>query len=224
MVATPYTAEFYDERGLSHRSAEVIVPMVLDLVAPSSVADVGCGTGEFLAVVREHGVRDVLGIDGAWVERSRLEIPPTAFRSADLEQPLSLGRRFDLLLSLEVAEHLPESAAWTFVTSLVSLAPVVVFSAAIPGQGGTHHVNEQWPAYWAAQFVHHGYTGFDPFRRALWDEHEVAVWYRQNIVLFVADEHLRRSRRLRKRLRDVPTELQALVHPGVFQAKLGELA
>src|SRR5262245_44009168 len=133
----PYTNEYY--RALSdgaRRSARVVLPLVLEFVRPRSVIDVGCGLGTWLAVFREHGVEDVWGMDGDHVDREWLEIPADRFLAHDLSQPLRLGRSFDLVVSLEVAEHLPPSCADAFVESLTRLGPLLLFSAAAPYQGG----------------------------------------------------------------------------------------
>jgi hypothetical protein len=127
----------------------------------------------------------VLGIDGHYVNSQELRIAPEHFRGADLAAPFHVGRRFDVAMSLEVAEHLPTSVAASFVTSLVELAPAVLFSAAVPGQGGVGHINEQWPWYWKTQFARLGYLQLDPFRRLLWGNAEVAPYYQQNLYLYV---------------------------------------
>ena len=90
-----------------------------------------------------------------------LPIPKKNFFAVDLKRPLQLERRFDLVLSLEVAEHLPEECAATFVESLIGLGSVILFSAAIPFQGGTHHVNEQWSNYWVKNFQEREYVVID---------------------------------------------------------------
>ena len=70
----------------------------------------------------------------------------TVSSQRDLAQPLQIDRRFDLALSLEVAEHLPPECGSEFVQTLTDLSSVILFSAAIPFQGGTDHLNEQWPS------------------------------------------------------------------------------
>ena len=55
-------------------------------------------------------------------------------------------------------------------------------SAALPGQGGTHHVNEQWIDYWANMFGQHGYQPFDFLRPLFWDDARIEPWYRQNAI------------------------------------------
>ena len=166
-------------------SARVCVPLIAELLHPSSVVDVGCGQGEWLRVFAEQGVSDYQGIDGDHVADDQLLIPSERFRRHDLQQPLNLGRRFDVALSLEVAEHLPARSAESFVRTLAGLAPAVVFSAAVPGQGGVHHVNEQWPWYWKELFAREGYVQLDPFRQVVWKQKEVAVYYQHNLFLYV---------------------------------------
>lgn len=173
---------------MSDSSVEVVVPIVLALCEPRSVIDVGCLFGAWAAHCRRLGVEDVLGVDGHYVDRSALQIPEESFVEHDLAQPLKLTRTFDLALSLEVAHYLPEPRAAGFVADLCGLAPLVLFSAAIPYQGGAIHVNEQWPGYWAQRFAAHGYVPVDCIRDEVWEHPSVASWYAQNTLLFVSDD------------------------------------
>jgi SAM-dependent methyltransferase len=182
-----YDSEFFEslEDG-TERSAEACVDLLVELFRPASVVDLGCGTGLWLAAFKSRGVSDLLGVDGSWVPRDRLAIPASQFREHDLRIPLDVDRRFDLALCLETAEHVPPDCASTLVDSLTRLAPVIVFSAAVPGQGGTGHVNEQWPTYWAGRFAEKGYRCFTGVRERIWDRKEIEVWYRQNMLCFVS--------------------------------------
>jgi SAM-dependent methyltransferase len=166
-------------------SASVCVPLIIDLLRPASVIDVGCGRGEWLKVLAASGVADIQGVDGSHVKDEELLISPQCFLRHDLTRALRIQRRYDLAISLEVGEHLPKKAASTYVASLVALAPAVVFSAAVPGQGGVHHVNEQWQWYWKEHFARHGYVQLDPFRRLIWNHGQVAAYYQHNIFLYV---------------------------------------
>jgi len=157
------------------RSAEVIVDLIVDEFDPATVVDVGCGEGWFCKEFRARGV-EALGVDGDKL--------PEVDRVVDLSRKFDLGQ-FDVALSLEVGEHLPARAADRFVRSLCEAAPVVVFSAAIPKQGGPNHVNEQWPAYWADLFAEHGHThASGALRWRIWDNPDVECWYRQNLLVF----------------------------------------
>jgi len=107
-----YTKEFYRiQQPGSLQAARTIVPLVAQLIKPKSVVDVGCGTGTFLSVFRENGIEDILGIDGNYVDRNMLLIPKEYFLPQDITKSFKLGRRFDLVVSLEVAEHLPAHRA-----------------------------------------------------------------------------------------------------------------
>lgn len=186
-----YSDQFFANiRSGSRRSAEVIVPRLMELLHPRSVLDVGCGVGAWLDVFQQHGVAEIFGVDGSYVEPQTLEIPTACFAAHDLTQPLHLARRFDLVMSLEVAEHVPSACAAAFVESLTAHSTAVLFSAAIPFQGGTHHVNEQWPGYWMAHFQQRGYVALDGLRQEFWDNAQVEWWYTQNMLLFVHQTRL----------------------------------
>jgi SAM-dependent methyltransferase len=186
-----YDADFYADKSVgSRRSAAAVLPVIMGILGPRSVVDIGCGVGTWLAEVANVGIDDYLGIDGDYVPKEEMQIPLARFRAADLNQPLELGRIYDLAISLEVAEHLPSESSSTFIGSLVEAAPAVLFSAAIPGQGGSGHVNEQWQDYWRALFATRGYVATDAMRRAIWGNAEVVWWYQQNMVLYVERETL----------------------------------
>jgi SAM-dependent methyltransferase len=211
---TPYGREFYlDQQDGSFRSAEAVVPHILLAFGPGSVVDVGCGVGTWLSVVEREGVQDVVGMDGDYVDRSMLKISRENFVSADLRMPLPVKRSFDLAMCLEVAEHLPEAVAAELVRQLTALAPVVVFSAAIPGQDGTDHINEQWQDYWRARFAAEGFAAYDVIRPRIWNDDRIEFWYRQNIICYVKAGHPAAAG-----LVPVPEAASLnFVHPALFQ-------
>jgi SAM-dependent methyltransferase len=215
-----YTKDYYShEEERSRLAARVIVPLVLELVRPNSVIDVGCGTGEWLSVFGENGVEDVWGVDGAYVPRDLLKIPQDRFIPADLEHPLNVNRKFDLVVSLEVAEHLSNRSAEIFVDSLTGLGPLILFSAAIPHQGGVNHINEQWQEYWAKLFDNRGYTVIDPLRRKVWNNEDVPEYYAQNILMFVAREQLGNYPLLSTEYKLREPSMLSVVHPKTYLQK-----
>ncbi len=165
-------------------SAEIIVPFIVEGLKPKSVVDIGCGIGAWLSVFKRKGAAEIFGIDGDWVKKEYLIIPQKCFQVVDLSKPFKLKKTYDLAICLEVAEHLPEEQAENFIKELTQSAPVIVFSAAIPFQGGTNHINEQWPDYWVKLFENEGYCVSDCFRSKFWEEEKIACWYRQNMFLF----------------------------------------
>lgn len=180
-----YTADWF--RGHSQgafSSAREVLPLAFKVLPHDLVVDVGCGLGMWLSAATRLGASRVVGIDGDYVDRSQLAIQD--FRAADLTLPLDIEEKFDLALSLEVAEHLPAASAEQFVTTITSLAPTVIFSAAVPMQGGNHHINEQWPGYWSALFRKRGFHCYDSLRRAIWMNEAIEAWYRQNILVYSA--------------------------------------
>jgi SAM-dependent methyltransferase len=213
---TSYDVEFFDTlRPRARSSAAVIAPLVIDLIAPKRVIDVGCGTGSWLRVFANFGC-DICGIDGGHVPRELLEIPATCFMPRDLALPLHFADTWDLAISLEVAEHLAPSSAETFVRGLAQLAPVLLFSAAIPNQGGRHHVNEQWPSYWVDLFSQQAMLPIDCIRPLVWEDPRVAWWYAQNTLLFVNHAHLHDYPKLPRVTEEKGHRVPSLVHPHLY--------
>jgi SAM-dependent methyltransferase len=213
-----YGSDFFKgQQDGSKRSAEIIVPMVVQLLRPRSVVDVGCGTGAWLSVFSKLGISEYTGIDGEYVDPSMLQIPEFAFRSADLSQPLTaeIQGTYDLAVSLEVGEHLCADRADVYIRSLTRLADVVLFSAAIPYQGGRHHINEQWPDYWARLFRSEGYVCFDCIRERVWFNDQVQWWYAQNTLLYVRETSVSRYPGLAG-MTPQPPESLPKVHPRLY--------
>jgi len=214
MSKIPYTKKFFDDlRENTLRSARKIVPIVMDLINPKSVIDVGCGVGIWLAEFQKSGIDEFIGVDGEYIDPSSLVIPETKFRAVDLNKPFQLERRFDLVVCLEVAEHLPEDNAEQFMDSLTKLGNCILFSAAIPFQGGEDHLNEQWPEYWASLFSKKNYILIDYFRERIWNNQEVEWWYAQNMVLFIRERAKKNFPTLFQEFKKVKNTGLSLIHP-----------
>lgn len=210
MAGASFDGRAYDRiRAGCQASAAVVVPLLLRWFTPRTALDVGGGEGWFALQLADRGV------DVAVVDRERPDdAAPVDRIVADLARPLEALlalNHVDLALCLEVAEHLPEAAADALVEGLVRAADVVAFSAAVPGQGGHGHLNEQWPDYWTVRFNTHGYLGSGAFRHELWDDERVEPWYRQNLVVYCAPDAVPAD--LVDEFETVPL---ALVHPRIF--------
>jgi SAM-dependent methyltransferase len=180
-----YSKNFYLELAkTSDKSANVLAPLLIKKFHPFSVVDFGCGTGSFCKAFIANGITDVLGIEGEWI----LEVPAMMtekwLKIQDLKSPISLQKRFDLAICLEVAEHLPPDSSRLLINSLVKASDRIAFSAAIPGQSGTEHINLQFPDFWGKLFEEHEYfLEWDP-RNEIWNTKGLAPWYKQNLLIF----------------------------------------
>ena len=218
MTASLYPAGFYENRRAHTAHAARRILGALPAALPrDSVADIGCGTGTWLAAALALDAKTAFGIEGDWVTSSMLDDPAIAFAPQDLEQRFT-APRVDLAMSLEVAEHLSPARAESFVADLVALAPAILFSAAIPGQGGVGHLNEQWQSWWAERFAAFGYTAHDLIRPAIWTDEAIPAWYRQNVVLYLDET-------TRTRLGLAPSDPALLdkVHPSFWARANREL-
>jgi SAM-dependent methyltransferase len=210
-----YNVEFFlAQSDGSLRSAQVILGHVLELISPASVVDVGCGSGGWISVLLQHGITDALGVDYPTTE-AFLSIPTKHFLAQDLEKTMKIERRFDLAMSLEVAEHLPSSSADNFVSLLTSLSSRVLFSAAVPHQAGCNHQNEQWQSYWQAKFELNGFYPFDVIRPLIWNDARVKTHYRQNVLLYLNEDISNDLLKTKIRQRVYPA-LSSVVHPDLY--------
>jgi SAM-dependent methyltransferase len=192
-MSKSYDQRFFDWVNFTAaRSARHVIPILIDHLRPRSVLDVGCGQGAWLAVWRELGAADILGIDGAYVAPESLLVPRENFLVRDLMERLRLDRRFDLVQSLEVAEHLRPEASADFIAPLCAHGDIVLFSAAQPGQGGEGHVNERELSIWAAEFAKRGYAAFDFVRPQIDNNRSIDPWYRYNTIVFANSSGARR--------------------------------
>lgn len=184
------TAFFEDNVAVAGPAAAVVMPWVIERTKAHSVIDVGCGPGTWLSVAKSLGC-EVQGYDG-YAPDSHLLIDQSEFTRHDLTEGIDC-HGFDLAMSLEVAEHLPESSAAALVAGLCR-APYVFWSAAIPGQNGVNHINEQWPSWWAPYFAANGYYGSCDIRRVFWDDRRIAGYYRQNFIIWSTPTGLKELR------------------------------
>lgn len=217
-----YDAAFYaNQKAGSRNSAEIVLALLSPMLGGAgSALDVGCGAGGWLKAFSDlQPGADICGVDHPDAPRSEMFIDPARFIGRDLSAPFDLGRKFDLAISLEVAEHIAEQNAPAFIDNLTRHADVIVFSAAIPRQGGTGHVNEQWPQYWAGLMATRGYRLHDVIRPLIWNDDRIAFWYRQNMLVFVSDA---RSDRAFDGLEDWGG--RAMVHPGCWFKKTEPVA
>lgn len=204
----------------SINSAREIIPIVLKYIQPTSVVDVGSGIGTWLSTWEKHGVTDIVGVDGNYVDKEKLLIEKKQFITADLENGFMIKRQFDLVECLEVAEHIHPANAGRFIESLCQLGDIILFSAAIPGQEGTMHYNEQYPDFWIDLFARNNFTPYDCIRQQVWTNDKVSWWYRQNVMFFIHDSAKEKYPSIIKEYQSV----LCMVHPELLKYKSAKAA
>jgi len=184
-----YSQSFFDALDREQAGGyDVMAATIVRRFAPQSVVDVGCGSGGLLAALQRRGVSRLLGLESSAAGVARARRKQLTVESVDLSRPFALPP-FDLTVCLEVAEHLPETVADQFVDGLLSGSGQLLFSAATPGQGGEHHVNEQPHEYWIAKFADRGFVVDETATRETreeWSASGVAPWYCKNVILLSA--------------------------------------
>lgn len=220
MNQTIYDETFYQlVSDLNYPSAKAVAPLVCSLINPKSVIDFGCAVGSWLRAFDECSpLERMLGLDGDWLKGRRLLIPEENVEYVDFTEPYELpeGGRFDLAVCLEVAEHMDEASGERLLDNLVKASDVVLFSAAIPLQGGTGHINEQWQSYWVKRFELRHYICLDALRPVFWDHPDVGI-YRQNMFLFVNKEAAGAYPKLQKYIG--ADRIIDIVHPALRRAE-----
>jgi SAM-dependent methyltransferase len=192
-----YDVSFYKQQGEgSYASAMKVLPMFMKNVAePKSVLDVGCGVGTWLAAFRKLGVREIQGIDGSKIDDEFLYVPRDRIDIQDLEQIKSDGKKYDLAISLEVAEHISPENAGNFVKYLTDSSSLILFSAAIPHQDGANHINTRPLKYWADKFAEQGFKCLHIMRPMFFEKSDevfdVEYWYLSNMIVFASGDALK---------------------------------
>lgn len=153
-----YSGHFF-KQNIEHskRSAQLLVDYLMQQYPIQSVLDIGCGNGIYLHAFLQAGVTDVTGVDGSPNAKETALVNGKYIEIRDLSAEIDMQRLYDLVMTIEVAEHLDDADSDTFVANLCRHGKRIYFSAAHPGQGGTHHVNEQPKEYWLEKFKQHGY-------------------------------------------------------------------
>jgi hypothetical protein len=215
-MAQIYSKEFYLRRQkLTRQSVQKIIGILYPLLRPQSVIDLGCATGTWLAECTRQGANEILGIDGEWVDKNLLEIDGKDFVEHNLgQEKFKITHKYDLAICVEVAEHLSEDMGEKLIDSLCEASDVILFSAAVKGQGGTGHINEQPQHYWATHFKTRGYTCLDLVRPEVWCDESINVIYKQNMLVYMQESLCDRLGFVR---REIATRYDLdRIHPDLF--------
>lgn len=216
MILSSYFAGHRYEFSSAKHAAEKTLDAMRAFFSIESALDIGSGPGVWMSTWKKHGVKKVFGLDNDKIQPGLWLIEATEYKKIDLTKPVDLGEKFDVAVSLEVAEHISEEYSDVFIQNITKHADVVLFSAAVPQQGGTNHLNEQWPEYWAEKFALLGYDTLDFLRDRLWTDAKCPVWYVQNMLVFVKSDLVDADPNLSRIREQTNRRPLARVHPRVF--------
>ncbi len=185
-----YKPKFYASVTLrAQTTAEIVTELISSTFTISSFIDIGCGDGLWSRKMLEKCDNKIKGyaIDLPGVRPKELQQVASDIQFIELNlnsNPYIPERQFDLAFCTEVLEHLEEHAALLLLNSIAANCDLLVFSAAVPGQGGTGHINEHPQEYWDSQLQKRGFRPFDVIRPAI-IELEVPSYYKNNLILYV---------------------------------------
>ncbi len=213
-----YSYDFKESPRHIIDAAMKIVPVVLQVTGPiKSLVDLGGCTGAWSSVFKRHGVEKIRCVDHPSIPASDLLIEPSEFVGCDLAVRMPQAQTADLAVCLECAEHLPAIQAPVLVDFLTRSAHVVLFSAAIPGQGGNGHINLRRAQYWEKLFGERGYELLDVLRPRIIFEADIPIWYRQNIRFFADPVGRQRLHISHDKTRMVPADFE-IVSVGILNS------
>lgn len=214
-----YDANFYkNQQEGSLLSAKCYFDFLFDKFKPRSIVDFGCGVGTWIKQAHTMGVEKVFGLDGPWANKvDNFFDDNVVFQEADLNKPQAPIEKFDMAMSLEVAEHLKPESASEFVKSLCLASDVVMFGAAYIGQPGKDHINCQLHSYWAELFLEQAYEPFDLFRSHFWGSKDVEPWYQQNTFLYVNVDSCSYQQFINQGFKPIENiQVMNMVHPWLY--------
>lgn len=186
-----YDSNFYDNQSIgSYQSAKVILGILFQAIKVRSILDVGCGVGTWLRAAKELGCRECVGVEGKWVVNKMQPKNGVIIKIQNLEKKIKINKKYNLTISMEVAEHLTPKRAKSFVRDLCRSSDIILFSAATPAQGGVNHLNEKPISFWASIFLKHGFIPFDVIRPLVKHNTKVEPWYRKNSILFISNKKI----------------------------------
>lgn len=189
-----YDSGFYDkQKDGSYQSAKIILGILFKAIKVRSIVDVGCGVGTWLRAAKELGCKECLGIEGDWVANKVIIKNGIIIKTQDLENKLQIKKKYDLAISMEVAEHLTPKRADSFVRDLCRCSDIVLFSAAVPGQMGVNHLNEKPISFWAKLFLKQNFIPVDLIRPLIYGTLNIKIWYRRNSILYISTRRLERT-------------------------------
>lgn len=186
-----YDEKYYKNTISEHyiEDSENFSEVVINKYDPQSVIDFGCGAGRFLIPFWKQDI-EIKGIDASTNAFNTAPLPDAVLEKQDLRSPYYSDKTYDISLCIEVLEHIPSEYSDTIVDSITSSASIAIITAAPPGQGGRHHVNEQSRSYWIEKFSNYGFSYSDYDTRKV--KNQISIehldWLRENLMIFYCEK------------------------------------
>lgn len=160
-MKTLYGDKFFKRRVKKYHEKEIQYGCIFSRAfLPDAVIDVGCALGSYLIPFKRLGCTTI-GFD-KYFDYAKPYCDKEivgCLTTHDASKPYPNKNKVDLVMCIEVAEHLPETEATILVSNLCSLSKkYILFTAARVGQRGTGHINCQPPEYWCDMFEHHNFV------------------------------------------------------------------
>ena len=195
-----YSDQFYESvTNRAEYSSRIIFSLLKNALHPKTFVDVGSGDGVWSLSALEH-FESINHVE-AWdllAEKTYLDIAKKRFPSKNIiskridfeSSDYGVEMVYDLAVCLETFEHLSPSACEKLSLFFSSHTRILIFSGAVPGQGGTNHINEQPFKTWQRNLLDFGFFPLDFIRPNIQDKKNVPSYYKNNIVLWVNSKFL----------------------------------
>lgn len=203
----------------NYESAKKILSVIVPLLPKvSSVLDLGCGLGAWSSVLEEQLNPKLELIDHPATPIEELLVEDkSVFKPLNLDISLPCEGQRDMILCIEVLEHFKEEVALRLHDFICNSTDLVLFSAAVPGQGGIGHINCRRHSYWHDKFSNRGFKYFDGFKSEIVHDQAIPFWLRQNLFIYYRDNY---SSYFKGRANYTPEGFE-LIHSGMLKNEIG---
>lgn len=169
-----------DETNTHEYDASLAEKLVFLFAPCESIVDIGCGNGKYVMNFLAHGI-SCKGYDGSPLTP---ELSGGLCETMDFSQPVDIGK-FDMVLSLEVGEHIPVQYEQIFIDNLCNASKyLILMSWAVEGQPGIGHVNCRSNEYIIAEVEKRGFK-YTPKTSELLRKISSLPWFKNTLMFFV---------------------------------------
>lgn len=162
-----YTMEYYKSGcGTDYTKSDIWMPFfnnmaekIIEKYSPATVLDIGCAFGYLVSALRNKGVQ-AYGIDISEYALSQADEkikPYVKVMSALDNLPDEFPKKYDLVVSIEMIEHLYEDDGLKVIKKMTEYSDMILLSSTDNDFAEPTHVNVQPKEYWCEKFAEHNY-------------------------------------------------------------------